>query len=557
MIIPRRQVPTNAWKPSAIGERDPGLGNLSRMPSLVLALALVGCLVLRSTGRAQTASCGTCHPDRFHQWAASPHAHTQTDVANELSQSDVGLSPAAILQAEDCLACHSPTSVLANGTMTEPQTLSYFFTTSAGLVTAGTAATNTAAWPHVECAACHSVPTNHVTAPSQGPPPTLALFDAQTAGHRAVTGASQLCGQCHGSLHFADTDHRLYDAWAASKHANTQTDVANELSQARAGQSPEDVIYGTGGENCIACHAPTAVLAARGDEADALNYFFTTTAGVFTTNTVAAHGSEWPNVACNACHDPHNPTSPAYFNSDTLEYEVMTNSAQLCGQCHGNLRFPDTDHLSYNLLQGTGGVGVPDQQLMAEVTCVDCHMHRSDVDGSNSSMAEGHSWAVALPEADGSLTVSCLKCHTDAQPQDALAVITGWQADFQALDATVTANVARAAQVLQGVQDPALQAALAEARHNLAYAESDESGGFHNHTYLMALLQDANAKALSIPILGVRLDGAELIVSWIGTGTLQSATSPAGPWQVVTSGAGPAQVPLGSQGPARYFRLQR
>ena len=51
---------------------------------------------------------------------------------------------------------------------------------------------------------------------------------------------------------------------------------------------------------------------------------------------------------------------------------------------------------------------------------------------------------------------------------------------------------------MQGVQDPALQSKLEEAQHNLTYAESDESGGYHNHNYLMSLLEDANNKALEI-----------------------------------------------------------
>jgi len=29
----------------------------------------------------------------------------------------------------------------------------------------------------------------------------------------------------------------------------------------------------------------------------------------------------------------------------------MESPGELCGRCHGNLRFPNTDHLSYNTLQ--------------------------------------------------------------------------------------------------------------------------------------------------------------------------------------------------------------
>ena len=51
---------------------------------------------------------------------------------------------------------------------------------------------------------------------------------------------------------------------------------------------------------------------------------------------------------------------------------------------------------------------------------------------------------------------------------------------------------------LAGVSDAVLQADRKEAQFNLALAESDESGGVHNHNYLMALLNDANDKALEI-----------------------------------------------------------
>ena len=47
-------------------------------------------------------------------------------------------------------------------------------------------------------------------------------------------------------------------------------------------------------------------------------------------------------------------------------------------------------------------------------------------------------------------------------------------------------------------QDSSRQAMLKEAQDNMTFAESDESGGFHNHKYLMSLLQDSNQKALEI-----------------------------------------------------------
>ncbi|MFV1959567.1 MAG: hypothetical protein ACC662_09175, partial [Planctomycetota bacterium] len=51
---------------------------------------------------------------------------------------------------------------------------------------------------------------------------------------------------------------------------------------------------------------------------------------------------------------------------------------------------------------------------------------------------------------------------------------------------------------VEGSSDADLLARLEEARHNLAFAEGDESGGFHNHGYLMDLLNGANDQALYI-----------------------------------------------------------
>ena len=492
--------------------------------------------------------CGTCHSPQVNQWAASAHANTQLDVAGELAQSHPGEAPVDVIQGEDCVACHSPTSILANGGMNEGQALGYFFTTSNGLFCASTSATNAGAWPQVGCAACHSVPANHATAPA-----SLAFFDSQRGRYVHPATANQLCGQCHGTLHFPDTDHRIYDGWLSSKHARTQDDVAGELAQSHPSESPADVSQG---ENCIACHAPTAVLTTGGDEGTALDYFFTTSEGVFTTNTASAHIDEWPGVGCTACHDPHNPGALSYFNSGTFQYEVMTNSSQLCGQCHGNLRFPDTDHRSYNLLQGTGGIGVPDQQLMGELACTDCHMHSSDVDGSNSKMFRGHSWAVTVPEPGGQVTMSCILCHTDALPENASLIIDGWKAEFQSLNATVSATVDKVAAAMQTVQNPPAQAALAEAQYNLRYAQGDESGGFHNHGYLMALLQAANQKALSIPLLYAERQGGSIIISWTGPGTLQSANSASGPWSDVARATNPLVLAPAAQVRQLYYRLR-
>lgn len=296
----------------------------------------------------------------------------------------------------------------------------------------------------------------------------------------------------------------VYTAWANSWHSNTQADVAQELADGRTGQTPDAVVNGADAENCIACHAPTAVLANGGmSETQALAHFFTTAGGKFSKDTASAHPTDWPNVACAVCHDQRYPPSAdrlSFFNSSTGRYEPMKNADELCGQCHGDLRFPGTDHLSFNILRAQGGIGVRPWQTMGGTPCTDCHMFVSVVAGSNSAQLAGHSLAIDVREPNGKITSSCVQsqCHANWTAQQADAAIAADKSDFSVLDAIAQKTVAAATEAMKGVGDKTLQAELAEAQHNLQYAESDESGGFHNNVYLMALLKDANQKANEI-----------------------------------------------------------
>jgi hypothetical protein len=143
-------------------------------------------------------------------------------------------------------------------------------------------------------------------------------------------------------------------------------------------------------------------------------------------------------------------------------------------------------------------MGVPDQQMMPKVVCTDCHMYNSGVDGSNSTQMGGHSWQITVSEADGSSTTSCTHCHAELDTTKAEAKIAQLKADFQTLDTTAQDIVGKAAKAMDGVTTPDLQAKLTEAQFNLSYAESDESGGFHNNTYLKALLNDSILRSQEI-----------------------------------------------------------
>lgn len=433
-----------------------------------------------------TLNCQTCHGTQYNTWKTSKHANTQFDVSTELESDWAGQPPDSVIlgsQAEDCISCHSPISVTSNGGMTETQAMNYFFSTTDGNYSDTTKPINTADWSNVTCTTCHNPPSTH---PS-GNLPTFGAFNSKTVQYDSVTTTNDLCGNCHGTVRHPDTDHRVYDAWLSSKHGHKgQSDVASELATEHSGETPDQVISG---EDCIACHAPTSVNLDGGiTEAEALGKFFSSASGTFTAATTPMDTVDYPNVSCITCHNPHDPDTLSYFNSSTKSYQLMSSSDQLCGQCHGNLRFPDTDHLSYNIAQGTGGQNVSDKTFMSGVKCIDCHMYNTGIDGSASAMYKGHTWKVFVKEDDGSVDASCTKCHTSMSADSSMALVAKWKDEFNALDSTAEAKVTTAASLLKSSQD---SSNFAEAQFNMTYAESDESGGVHNHLYSNALLNDA------------------------------------------------------------------
>lgn len=349
--------------------------------------------------------CSICHSDIVSMWEAGSHGNTQKDVAIELAEERAGQSADTVINGSDpenCIACHGPLAVTKNGGMTEVAALEHYFSTTDGVFTATTDTLNSETWPHNYCTTCHNVLADH---PSSLP--EFNFFNSSTALYDPIENISSLCGHCHGNLLIEGTDHLTYNAWSMSLHALTQDDVSMKLAEELAGESPEDVINGPEPENCIACHGPTAVLANGGmTEVEALDFFFSTENGTFTANTSSLNADLWPDVACIACHNPHEPGKVSYFNSSSQDYEVMNSSAELCGQCHGNLRFPDTDHLSYNIETGIGPVGVEFQETMPGITCTECHM-AAGPDDTNAAMYHGHSWAISVLEEDGAY--SCPK----------------------------------------------------------------------------------------------------------------------------------------------------
>ncbi len=551
-------------------------------------LFVFGLSLLYSDAVFSQINCFVCHSENYNTWELTVHGNSQQN-APELA-GDVGHSPAEQIADEDCISCHGPRAVRANGGMTEAEALGYFYTTATDSGTAGgvhydvgdfypgTVNQHESEWPNINCQTCHNYDTTAVTMDNLN----LALFDSHYVD--PVTGEQgietpvyfphELCGQCHGSLNINNqgttsgfeggfyewqiwaaqnpstagdwigTNHLLTDGWKFSKHSNTQFDVAGELSEERVGETPDEVINGEDPEDCIACHAPYAVTANGGmTEAETLDFFFTTTDGVFTANTVAKNTDKWPSDGCVTCHDPHT-NELAIYNSTTKTHVPMASSDELCGQCHGTLRFPDTDHHTYDLMQGTGGIGVPDQQTMPGISCVECHMavDHTTWPGEhhfNEYMTHGHTWQVIVnggdkshhpenhPEwtgwsmgaiagdmadhgdgagnGDAPHVASCTACHSTMDADSVRSIVETMQQEFATLDATANVKIAAATDSLQGSTDSVAIHMLQNAQFNLAYVEGDESAGVHNHKYTTSLLNNV------ISISDQIISGVEII----------------------------------------------
>ncbi len=498
-------------------------------------LSLLFVSIFNGNALAQsTLDCSMCHSNEPAAWSGSRHANTQADVAGELAANWAGQAPDSVIngsKAEDCVACPAPTAVSLNGGMTETQVMANYFTTSNGSYTSTTSAANSGTWPHVNCVTCHNVPTDH---PSSMP--SISAFNSQTAKYDSTQSPSVLCGQCHGTLHFSDTDHRVYEAWKMSKHGHGgQANVGGELAANDTGRTPTEIVQD---EDCIGCHAPTSVVVSTSSgpslitEGQALAKFYTTSGGKITSSTVAQDTTEWPDVSCITCHAPHNPGAISYVNSSAGKYDVMSSPDSLCGQCHGNLRFPGTDHISYNFQKGQGGTGVQSQVAMSgQPTCIDCHMHKSVTDGLNSTMYKGHSWQVFVKEPDGSTTASCTTCHATMSADSSMAIVASWKSQFAQLDSTAEADVALADTFMTTHPDDTLKTAyLAEASQNMVVAEDDESGGVHNHGYSAALLNDAIAKSQFI-VTGIKPTAPEVAMKFQ---LMQNYPNPFNPTTVIS-----------------------
>lgn len=80
-------------------------------------------------------------------------------------------------------------------------------------------------------------------------------------------------------------------------------------------------------------------------------------------------------------------------------------------------------------------------------------------------------------------------------------------------------------------------------------------GGLPSGTYPARILSTGEVVPVPLPSLSFQRNGANLVVSWQGTFTLQSATNVAGPYSDVTNAPNPYSVDV-KQFPMQFFRLR-
>lgn len=222
--------------------------------------------------------CGACHGEPQAQWEGTAHA----DAWAGLQQSDH--------VQEFCEACHSVTSL--GNVVAEPEP---------GVAVGGHAAMETGdgRYLDVQCESCHGPGLDHVLDPRTGNVPLAPV----QVGEDLTFG----CGECHQGTH-----HPFVEEWEESDHA-AMTPFA-----ATAGP----------GEVCASCHTGEGALLRLGVTADYLE-----------KDALLASTSEYAQITCAVCHDPHD----AQYEGQ-MRFPIVVDRAEdhLCAQCHDRGAQPDS-----------------------------------------------------------------------------------------------------------------------------------------------------------------------------------------------------------------------
>ena len=345
----------------------------------------------------------------------------------------------------------------------------------------------------IQCENCHGPGEEHM----------------DNSGDRAayIWGNPTAEQSCYGDGSTCHGDHQ-YPAWNESLHS-PQDQIAAE--------NPRGL-----DSYCARCKSPTQ----WDPEAERGEHEFNAT--------------EWKGIDCASCHDLH-PDDDEEPNEHLLRQTVE----EACTVCHtadkaNDIPTPNGDygdgpasahHNQRETLMGILGVDVFAYSGMAGVTCVDCHMYNTPavsrqpitnwVEGEES---HGHSmepsaWACADCHSNIMATMPTLPYGTDDdvnaswdawEPQWIKEVnkwehtVEGWQEDWERIYEHVEHNIEAAGENLsEAYAAGEIDMAIIDEANQL-YGEAvwnhhmtdDGSSGAHNPDYFMALLTDANTRAL-------------------------------------------------------------
>jgi predicted CXXCH cytochrome family protein len=201
-------------------------------------------------------------------------------------------------------------------------------------------------------------------------------------------------------------------------------------------------------------------------------------------NTAFISSGVISSITCATCHDPHDDA-----NDTQLRFDDVTD---LCSSCHGG----GGRHLEYDLLTDEDWIS-PHEDL----DCIECHGY--ELHGDNATdpgdWALNHTWTLDL-DSD---TPVCGQpdCHRNGTKKVVQLVEmqetyeTLWTA-YEGLLTNVTAKV-DAANATAGIDQAEVDSAYAlidQAGDLAAWAEYDNSEGFHNPSLVKAKLIEATGK---------------------------------------------------------------
>jgi hypothetical protein len=256
--------------------------------------------------------------------------------------------------------------------------------------------------------------------------------------------------------------------------------------------------------------------------------------------------NDFKGIVCTICHNKDdmvnwiNTNGQVYgwYNRDAIKvsatvyqanYTKMTDTTELCGNCHSNIRNGSTGPgwASATATTPIKPHGFPAKDMFMgspkqtgqKFECISCHMYKNTTYGvgtiSDSEKVTGHSFAV--DESGLQSKTECNGCHDGTKfktiPDRIEEIQTITQNKWNSTNSSVMAALDRWNKST-GVKGLSADK-ISRAYWNLKLVESDESWGVHNPAATITLLDEAATLAnASDALLGQATSNVDLVQGW-------------------------------------------